>query len=256
MKRIIIIFGIYQLLLQSCYPFSKIVQPTQIINSQLVTTEITIPPPTPLPRKTDTPIPTKTSTSTASPFPKSTSTPTPTILPTPKGITELGYYLWDIANSTGLEIQPIKAKEFKRMHTWPFWLFSDQDWTYVAYFTGGFTVDEQANTFLVVSRVIKNKSWNDIGLGFSLFRGHIFSDCQGPSLVEKRINVLQCMIFQHDQEPFSGEIVYMYQETGLWYIPDRVYPLTQEQADILEKKYSIKEYPEEYTVYGKTGPAN
>jgi hypothetical protein len=197
-----------------------------------------------------TPVPSSTATSTPAPSktPTVTMTPTPTLLPTPAGLTEIGRYMWGFSNNLGFTLNPGTWEEvvgegpgMKLPYS-----VSGKETLYVNMFREGYEVDENAGTFLLIS--LAQASNGIVGAGFSIYRGSIkHMDCQGTDLPFQVWDLYDCLLDLYNENSFDQYIVG--DERGIIWYPNRAYPISNEQALLLQEKYSIATYPEQTEVF-------
>lgn len=195
------------------------------------------------------PVPSPTATSTPAPSktPTVTLTPTPTLLPTPAGLTEIGRYMWGLSNDLGFTLNPGTWEEVVAEGpgmSLPYSI-SGKETLYVNMFKGGYEVNENADTFLLIS--LANTGKGIEGVGFSIYEGLInHADCQGTTLPPSEWNVRNCLSDLYNVELFEQYIVT--DERGIAWIPNVAYPISNEQVLLLQEKYSLAKYPEQTEV--------
>jgi len=193
--------------------------------------------------------------------PTITLTPTPTAIPTPKGITDLGYLFWSLSKDLGFTIDPRPLEEmgYGEQSAWPFWLYSDDgvEQLYIDdSFSGGFQVDKNANIFLMISYGMVWSTYEAPGLAFSIYRDRIAPVCQGNLLEYGPIKsyVAECMrIAAKENSAFHWPDAET-DENGITWDPIKAYPISPDQALMLESKYSLKTYPEQYIIFASEAP--
>jgi hypothetical protein len=199
--------------------------------------------------ETKTPLPSLTATNTQAPSQTPTATPTSTVtpVPTPSGLTEIGHYMWNFSNDLGFTLNPGTWEELAAKGPYmnlPYSI-SEEEELYVQYFSGGFGVDENADTFLLISLASSPRGM--VGVAFSIYKGQIkHADCQGTVLPPKIWGLYTCLDDLYGVDIFDQYMVL--DEQGIGWTPNRAYPITMEQEFLLKEKYSLATYPEQTKV--------